>query len=72
MSERNYGKLNGAGSSGTISSPIKRSQVYLATHEGSGERRLPYMNRSFISFRFGDRNIEDFNLIATFSDTGMD
>ena len=40
-------------------------QVYLATHEG--EERLPFMNRSFISFSYGGKNIEDFNLIATTS-----
>ena len=39
------------------------SQVYHATHKG--ELRLPFMNRSFISFSFGGKNIEDFNLIAT-------
>ena len=41
----------------------KYSQVYAATHKG--EQRLPFMNRSFISFSFGDKWIEDFNLIAT-------
>lgn len=55
---------------------IKRTQVYTATHKGEGAgSRLPYMNRSFISFSFGSKkdsdgkeipiNIEDFNLIAT-------
>lgn len=39
------------------------SQVYAATHKG--EQRLPFMNRSFISFSFGGKYIEDFNLIAT-------
>mgnify|MGYP007101842516 CR=1 FL=1 len=38
-------------------------QVYLATHEG--ESRLPFMYRSFISFTYGGKHIEDFNLIAT-------
>lgn len=51
------------------------TQVYQATHEG--ELRLPFMNRSFISFSYGekpDKNgnmqpvyIEDFNLVASFS-----
>ena len=41
----------------------KYSQVYYATHKG--ELRLPFMNRSFISFSFGGKNIEDFNLIAS-------
>jgi len=35
----------------------------MATHKG--EEYLPFMNRSFISFSFGGKNIEDFNLIAT-------
>lgn len=40
------------------------TQVYKATHDGAGNR-LPYMQRSFISFSYDGRNIEDFNLIAT-------
>ena len=43
------------------------TQVYKATHNGAGES-LPLMNRSFISFTFGDRAIEDFNLISIFND----
>lgn len=42
---------------------IKHTQVYYATHSYSGERDL-YMNRSFISFSFGGKLIEDFNLIS--------
>lgn len=38
------------------------TQVYKATHDGT--QRLPYMYRSFISFTFGGKFIEDFNLIA--------
>lgn len=44
-------------------SATNRSQVYQATHKG--EKRLPFMNRSFISFTYGGKSIEDFNLIAT-------
>ena len=44
-----------------------RRQVYQATHTGDGASRLPFMNRSFISFTYGGRHIEDFNLIATTS-----
>ena len=44
-------------------SSIKYTQVYQATHEG--KNRLPLMNRSFISFSFDGKPIEDFNLIAT-------
>lgn len=39
------------------------SQVYDATHKG--ERFLPFMNRSFMSFTYGGKHIEDFNLIAS-------
>lgn len=39
------------------------SQVYQATHDGAG-KRLPYMSRSFISFTFGGKVIEDFGLIV--------
>lgn len=38
------------------------TQVYKATHDGT--QRLPYRNRSFISFSYGGKVIEDFNLIA--------
>ena len=39
------------------------TQVYKATHDGEGNR-LPYMHRSFISFSYGGKIIEDFNLIV--------
>ena len=39
------------------------TQVYSATHRGD-DSRLPYMHRSFISFTFGGKSIEDFGLIA--------
>jgi phosphoketolase len=45
-------------------STTRHSQVYLATHDGVGNS-LPLMDRSFISFSYGGKNIEDFNLIAT-------
>lgn len=38
-------------------------QVYYATHTGEGNA-LPFMNRSFISFTYGGKKIEDFGLIA--------
>jgi len=44
-----------------------QGQVYLATHDGVGNR-LPYMNRSFISFTYGGKAIEDFGLIVTFDE----
>ena len=43
------------------------TQVYKVTHNGAGES-LPLMDRSFISFTFGDKAIEDFNLISVFND----
>ena len=48
----------------------KRGQVYMATHKG--EQKLPFMNRSFISFSFGGKDIEDFNLIATIENNRLD
>ena len=58
-----YGYLNGYTNENERNVSTFRTQVYKATHEG--ENYLPFMNRSFISFSFGGRNIEDFNLIAT-------
>lgn len=68
MSEhRDYGQLvrnNGGdiGKTGVAVDLIRAGQVYQATHKDSS--RLPYMNRSFISFSYGGRHIEDFNLLA--------
>lgn len=46
-----------------IQSPLDTTtQVYKATHEGT--ERLSLRNRSFISFTYGGRHIEDFNLLA--------
>ena len=45
------------------SSINETSQVYKATHDGAGNR-LPHMNKSFISFTYGGKAIEDFNLIV--------
>ena len=62
MSEyRDYGALNQSGAQNVSIEPA-RSQVYIATHKG--EEYLPFMYRSFISFSFGGKNIEDFGLIA--------
>lgn len=57
-----YGLLNDT-QTGYNKTSKRYTQVYEATHKG--EARLPFMNRSFISFSFGEKNIEDFNLIAT-------
>lgn len=59
-----YGHLYGFPSAKQITTqPKERTQVYKATHEG--ELYLPFMDRSFISFSYGGKNIEDFNMIAT-------
>ena len=48
---------------------VKHGQVYHATHivdpyNSANDKRLSYMHRSFISFSFGGKQIEDFDLIA--------
>lgn len=48
----------------TKSIKLPRSQVFMATHDG-GDASLPYRYRSFISFSFGGKWIEDFDMIAT-------
>lgn len=46
----------------------RKTQVYMATHKSEeGGERLPLMYRSFISFSYGGKFIEDFGLIATIS-----
>ena len=49
-----------------FSNTPKRTQTFLATHDGEGNR-LSLRDRSFLSFSWGGKNIEDFNLIATIS-----
>jgi len=46
------------------------TQVYRATHDD--DKLLPYYRRSFISFSYGGKNIEDFNLIATIQNNSLD
>ena len=45
------------------SNAASTTQVYQVTHDKDGNY-LPYMNRAFISFSYGGKNIEDFNLLA--------
>ena len=59
---KNYGTIGGVGKTNVPISTKKYGQVYQATH--SKEQYIDYMYRSFISFTFGGRAIEDFNLIA--------
>lgn len=40
-----------------------RTQVYQATHDGAGNR-LPLMERSFISFTYGGKSIEDYEFVS--------
>ena len=46
-----------------LSSLGKTTQVYQATHDGAGESLL-HLEKSFISFTFGGKSIEDFGLIV--------
>ena len=72
---RDFGALNGMSAPNNEFDVKRYTQVYQATHEG--EKRLPFMNRSFISFSYGEKPdvngqmrpvyIEDFSLIATIS-----
>ena len=61
---RDYGTF-GNGQAPLVETTKPKTQVYRATHEGDGDTRLPYMYRSFISFSFGGKNIEDFGFIAS-------
>ena len=64
MSEyRDYGAIYGQTPSNVIVDSKRKSQVYYATHDRAGDP-LPARLRSFISFSFGGKNIEDFELIA--------
>ena len=68
MAYRDTGRLNGVISTAQVDT-TKYTQVYQATHDGTS--LLPYMYRSFISFTFDGKKIEDFNLIATFDSDRM-
>lgn len=60
---RDIGYVSGGSATRQSINTIKHTQVYEATHDGA-DNRLPFMNRSFISFTYGGKAIEDFNLIA--------
>ena len=70
---RDYGAQSGLQNLLTYDEEMIRepSQVFDATHDKAGIR-LPYRNRSFISFSFGGKWIEDFNLIAVTDGNRMD
>ena len=64
--ENKYRDIGSLNNSAIVNVPVdteRRGQVYQATH--MGEQLLPYMRRSFISFTYGGKRIEDFDLIAT-------
>lgn len=61
---RDYGSMGYMQPSSVAVDTSHRRQVYQATHGGDGSR-LPFMNRSFISFTYGGKPIEDFDLIAS-------
>ena len=73
---RDYGAMGPANSTNQLIAPAnefnidRRRQVYQATHRGDGSR-LPFMNRSFISFTYGGKPIEDFDLIATITNNRL-
>ena len=60
---RDYGSLNGESPPNNMFTQVNHTQVWYATHDGGGAP-LPYRQRSFISFSFGGKWIEEFNLIA--------
>ena len=41
----------------------RRGQVYEATHTGEGDS-LPFLDKAYISFTYGGKKIEDFDLLA--------
>ena len=49
-----------------------KTQVWKATHNMGDEKRLPFMYRSFISFTYGGKYIEDFGLIAITENNSID
>lgn len=61
---RDYGTMQNSTLPDNTIEVVSRRQVYRATHDGEGNL-LPFMKRSFISFTYGGRYIEDFDLLAT-------
>lgn len=66
---RDYGAVGNATAPLVEVDTIRRTQVYQATHDG--DQRLPLMKRSFISFSFDDKPIEDFNLLAIIENNAL-
>ena len=68
---RDYGAVGGSTLPNNEINVTHQRQVYQVTHGGDGNR-LPLMNRSFISFTYGGKAIEDFDLIATITNDRID
>ena len=66
---RDYGALSGGSAPLVPVDTVRKTQVYTATHDGND--RLSYMNRSFISFSYDGKWIEDFNLLAIIENNAM-
>lgn len=64
---RDIGKINNVLNTQELVDEKKYTQVYKLTHDGEG-KYLPHLNRAFISFSYGGKNIEDWNLIVTYAD----
>lgn len=60
---RDIGYFEGGEATNQLVNTQRRSQVYQVTHDGA-DKRLPLMKRSFISFSYGGKLIEDFGFIA--------
>lgn len=60
---RDIGYIEGGEEIKQLVNTNRFSQVYQATHRGDG-LRFPYFHRSFISFSYGGKYIEDFGIIA--------
>jgi len=50
-----------------LSNTPKRTQTFQATHDGAG-KSLPLYLRSFLSFSYGGKAIEEFSLIVTYDE----
>lgn len=61
---RDIGYIGNRASQPVLVNDNQITQVYLATHEGV-DKYLPLMQRSFISFSWGGKNIEDFGFLVT-------
>lgn len=66
---RDYGYAGGVGLTDVPVDTTRYGQVYQATH--NGRQRLSYMDRSFISFTYGSKHIEDFDVIATITNNRL-